>query len=211
MITPCTLIDLNDDGTVNVLDLIDMLLCFGQPAAPGCESEDINGDGVVNVIDLIELLLAFGTTCLEEPPPPSNNLCANRLSIGDGSTLFTTISATTDGPVHATCQDDGQTYNDIWYNYVATCTGTFLVSTCLYPDGGGSSYATDLAVYDGCSCPVSDANLLGCDQINSSFCLIGNGARVEVPVLAGNCYKIRVGGFGPADAGTGQLSISCSP
>jgi hypothetical protein len=44
------------------LDLIDLLLCFGQPAAPGCESEDINGDGTVNVLDLIELLLEFGNT-----------------------------------------------------------------------------------------------------------------------------------------------------
>ncbi len=55
--------DINSDGAVNVLDLIDLLLCFGAPAVPGCESEDINGDGTVNVLDLIELLLAFGTSC----------------------------------------------------------------------------------------------------------------------------------------------------
>ncbi len=55
--------DINSDGTINVLDLIDLLLCFGQPAVPGCESEDINEDGTVNVLDLIELLLAFGTSC----------------------------------------------------------------------------------------------------------------------------------------------------
>ena len=55
--------DVNGDGVVDVLDLIDLLLCFGQPAVPGCEAEDINQDGVVNVLDLIDLLLAFGTTC----------------------------------------------------------------------------------------------------------------------------------------------------
>ncbi len=55
--------DTNGDGAVNVLDLIDLLLCFGQPAVPGCESEDINRDGTVNVLDLIDLLLAFGTSC----------------------------------------------------------------------------------------------------------------------------------------------------
>ena len=54
--------DINGDGTVNVLDLIDLLLCFGQPATPPCVTADINGDGTVNVLDLIELLLAFGTT-----------------------------------------------------------------------------------------------------------------------------------------------------
>ena len=55
--------DVNGDGTIDVLDLIDLLLCFGQPATPGCEAEDVNGDGTVNVLDLIDLLLAFGTAC----------------------------------------------------------------------------------------------------------------------------------------------------
>ncbi|MHC4447231.1 MAG: DNRLRE domain-containing protein [Planctomycetota bacterium] len=55
--------DVNGDGDVNVLDLIDLLLCFGLPAVPGCESEDVNTDGTVNVLDLIDLLLVFGTSC----------------------------------------------------------------------------------------------------------------------------------------------------
>ncbi len=55
--------DTNGDATVNVLDLIDLLLCFGEPAVPGCEAEDLNSDGTVNVLDLIDLLLAFGTAC----------------------------------------------------------------------------------------------------------------------------------------------------
>ena len=55
--------DINNDGVVNVLDLIDLLLCFGQPAVPGCEAEDVNDDGVVNVLDLIDLLLDFGLNC----------------------------------------------------------------------------------------------------------------------------------------------------
>ncbi len=55
--------DINGDGSVNVLDLIDLLLCFGQPAVPGCEVQDINVDGTVDVLDLIQLLRAFGTSC----------------------------------------------------------------------------------------------------------------------------------------------------
>ena len=55
--------DVNGDGVINVLDLIDVLLCFGLPAVPGCEDEDVNRDGVVNVLDLIDVLLAFGTAC----------------------------------------------------------------------------------------------------------------------------------------------------
>ena len=59
----CNPADTNGDGAVNVLDLIDVLLCFGQPAEPGCAAEDINQDGTVNVLDLIDLLLSFGASC----------------------------------------------------------------------------------------------------------------------------------------------------
>ena len=62
VVLPCPT-DVNGDGVTNVLDLIDLLLCFGLPAVPGCESEDVNTDGTVNVLDLIDLLLEFGNTC----------------------------------------------------------------------------------------------------------------------------------------------------
>ena len=49
---------------MNVLDLIELLLCFGQPATPPCDTgQDVNGDGIVNVLDLIDVLLAFGAAC----------------------------------------------------------------------------------------------------------------------------------------------------
>ena len=54
--------DVNGDGAVDVLDLIELLLAFGS-----CESEcslaDFDLSGTVDVLDLIDLLLAFGTTC----------------------------------------------------------------------------------------------------------------------------------------------------
>ncbi len=62
VVQPCP-DDVNGDGTVNTLDLIDVLLCLGQPGIPGCEAKDVNEDGNVNVLDLIDLLLAFGTAC----------------------------------------------------------------------------------------------------------------------------------------------------
>ena len=62
VVLPCPT-DINNDGVTNVLDLISLLLCFGQPAVPACEAEDTNGDGTVNVLDLIALLLQFGQPC----------------------------------------------------------------------------------------------------------------------------------------------------
>ena len=52
--------DVNGDGTINVLDLIDLLLEFGLTL---CSPTDINQDGTTNVLDLIDLLLDFGTSC----------------------------------------------------------------------------------------------------------------------------------------------------
>ncbi len=62
--------DTNGDGTVNVLDLTDLLLCFGQPAIPGCVGQDINGDGTVNVQDLIALMMSFGPRPVAQQAAP---------------------------------------------------------------------------------------------------------------------------------------------
>ncbi len=34
-------------------------------------------------------------------------------------------------------------------------------------------------------------------------------SEVIVPVVAGNCYKIRVGGWNPGDEGTRTLAVTC--
>ena len=57
--------DINDDGAVDHLDLIELLACFGQPAAGGCTPADLNGDAFVNVLDLIALLMSYGAACRE--------------------------------------------------------------------------------------------------------------------------------------------------
>ena len=52
--------DINQDGVVNVLDLIEVLMCYGQPANPPCDTADLDGNGTVNVLDLMGVLLGFG-------------------------------------------------------------------------------------------------------------------------------------------------------
>ena len=50
--------DLDRSGRVDVLDLIDLLLCYGRPA---CDAGDVDRDGNVDVLDLVDLLDAYGT------------------------------------------------------------------------------------------------------------------------------------------------------
>jgi hypothetical protein len=51
--------DVNGDGVVDVLDLLDLLTAWG-PCPPGPCPADVNGDGVVDVLDLLDLLTAWG-------------------------------------------------------------------------------------------------------------------------------------------------------
>jgi hypothetical protein len=51
--------DINDDGTIDGLDLLALLGCWG-PLQPGCECADINNDGTVDGLDLLALLGNWG-------------------------------------------------------------------------------------------------------------------------------------------------------
>ena len=46
--------DVNEDGIVNILDLVAVASGFGENAP------DVNGDGVVNVLDLVAVANQFG-------------------------------------------------------------------------------------------------------------------------------------------------------
>jgi len=135
-------------------------------------------------------------------PPLEYDDCEGAVPISLGDTWFSTMEATTDGPAHGSCQYDGQTYNDIWFEFVSLCSGDLVVSTCDTAD-----YDTDIAVYDGCACPVSDANLLGCNDDDPSCS--GYTSEVVVPVNYLGCYLIRVGGYYDGDRGTGTVSLQC--
>ncbi|MCH2153852.1 MAG: hypothetical protein MK089_10985, partial [Phycisphaerales bacterium] len=93
----------------------------------------------------------------------------------------------------------GQMYGDVWFSYVATCTGTLTVSTCNIVN-----FDTDLVVYQG-----------GCGDLNQISCNgDGNGCAdftsyLQVSVVAGQDYLIRVGGWENGNVGNGSLSIEC--
>lgn len=142
-------------------------------------------------------------------PVPVNDECANAIPIFDGDTPFNTLGASTDGLVHPACAqggDGGVTVNDIWYTYVATCTGTLNLTTCNIAD-----YDTDIVIYNpDWTCPPTSAEVLGCDDDTAGCALFTSD--LSVPVVAGQTYLIRLGGWdAPTDRGTGSIVLTCTP
>ncbi len=140
----------------------------------------------------------------------SSDMCADALPItGTGTFPFDNTTATTDGPLHADCinvGDDAQIAKDVWYCWTSSCTDEVFVRTC-----GQTELDTKLAVYDGCTCPPTDANLLDCGD---DRCGGGNLQSTAVFHAGANRqYLIRLGSYpySPPPGDTGTMTITCGP
>ncbi|MBY0261754.1 MAG: hypothetical protein K2Q20_05390, partial [Phycisphaerales bacterium] len=96
---------------------------------------------------------------------------------------------------------------DLWYTHIPALSGILTVSTC------GSTFDTEVNVYNGGTgiCPGSDATLLACNDDNTAACGANSTqSQVAVPVVAGQPYLIRVGGYdgNTNNFGAGTLTLS---
>jgi hypothetical protein len=123
-----------------------------------------------------------------------NDECSGALPVLDGSNLgFTNASATTSAPAWP-CANGG---NDVWFRYLATCTGLLTVETC----SPGTNYDSSLEAFSG-SC--AGLTSLGCnDDACSSL-----SSRITFSVIQGTTYYLRVGGFGSA-VGAFDVLVNC--
>jgi hypothetical protein len=146
-----------------------------------------------------------GTTCDDvECPDLSNDDCAGAFPIFDGVTEFSTQAATTDGPpLPPTCNEGfGTSFGqDIWYHYTSTCTGEVTFSTC-----NTANFDTRLALYQGCdTCPPEP--LVACNDDGEDCDLFTSELLTDV--TEGQCYALRIGGFGLA-SGSGTILVECA-
>jgi hypothetical protein len=173
-----------------------------------------------------QLIVTGGSPC-DDPnqlcgADPTNDNCVNAIPIFNGTTTFTTVFATTDGPNNTglpggvTCSDSGgtQTVNDIWYRYTANATGLLTISTCAQL-GGSANYDTDLVLYPGNSpCPPLASSTIACnddDTMNPCGQAPPWASTLRANVTSGVSYLLRVGGWNnPTDFGTGVLMVTPS-
>lgn len=152
--------------------------------------------------------VTISTSCSGGVDVVPNDYCHRSTPITDATpddplvVPFDLNGATFECPA-ASCSPTAQ--NDVWYDYTATCSGEATFSTC-----GGNNPNTNIAVYEDCTkCPTvfDNSGFLACNSdFDQSGCV--EPARVELPVVQGQCYKVRIAD----DEGlpvSGNLTITC--
>lgn len=138
---------------------------------------------------------------------PINDECENATPVANGTYSFSTLGATTGLPYHPTDCVGGTAdsmYNDIWYLYTASFTGTAEFSTC-----GTADFDTNIAAYmPGATCPPEVSDLIACSE-DGTGCE-GFTSSITFEVEDGESYLLRIGGWGsgsPGEAGDGNFFI----
>jgi hypothetical protein len=136
---------------------------------------------------------------------PPGDFCATPIALVGNTAAIDNTAATTDGPTETLCDasGDNQVSKDIWYRWVAPCSGSTTVDLCT------ATFDTKLAVY--AACPSSPNTAIVC---NDDACGTGGlRSRVTFAAVGGTAYLIRLGGYQGA-SGTGTLTVTppvCGP
>jgi hypothetical protein len=206
---------------------------FGSGDLPPCgDSADVNDDGVINIADTIYDLVFLFTAGAPPPPPfpscggdptsdyvicdefdscsnpiPSNDECSGALAVFLGPNAISSIGATesadpSPAPGAAECAPFfGENDNDVWYEFIPSSSVIHEFHTCAIP-----GWDTDMVVYEGAcgsltqiACNGDGSGLAGCQPFYS---------RLQVNLVAGVLYTVRIGSWGLGVEGTGTLSIN---
>ena len=133
--------------------------------------------------------------------PPANDDCGGAIDVGEGVIAFTTEGATDSGissSLSCSTSNGPDVTTDIWYRFVAPCTGTFEMSTC------GADFDSRIDVFfnpKGCPSPGQPPYACGDDEC-------GDGAVASSLVVKGQTLFIRVGSSN-GSTGSGELTIDC--
>ena len=181
--------------------------CSNQPCSGCCES--------VCAVDPFCCDTDWDATCVAEAEAtcdcapadiPLNDDCANATVVGLGTFLYTTLCSNPDGPLHpgSPCDNgfgEGGTLGpDIWFLFTSPLCGDVRLSLCdVAPD-----YDTELAVYNSGTCPVTELDLIECN--NDAGCVDPTASEITFAAQAGFSYLVRVGGR-VALSGSGTLTI----
>jgi len=141
-----------------------------------------------------------------------NDICSNADRVSGGAlTIPFDLSGGGDYQTATLgCQDPPSVLpnmqNDVWYDWVAPCTGLVYIETCDRGMPEPQQPNTTMVMYEGCGCPADDSQIIA----DSDACVFGCGLSscIWTNVTEGRCYKIRLGGhYGGTPAGNLKLNV----
>ena len=148
-------------------------------------------------------------------PPIENDDCENAIALDPGYQVVeyntAMLSTSTDGASAAGFCDYGpasdMNFNDIWYTWIPTET------TCVYISTYGLAFSdTRLTIYQGYSCPDDPANIIACVDDEVSPDMSPYEAGLDLNVVAGELYTIRLGTHAASvNLTSGSLRIAPGP
>jgi hypothetical protein len=132
-------------------------------------------------------------------PGSNNDECVNAIPVTLNAGTTTTITGNTAGFTHS-ANDACGAGPDVWYTF------TLSQPEVVFVDTFGSSYDTEVALFNGCGALV----VCNDDAIASDGTFCGNLQSETVAVLAAGTHMIAVSGFG-ANSGAFTLHIQHMP
>src|SRR5262249_28683452 len=127
-------------------------------------------------------------------PLPTNDACANATPVSVESVVNGDLScATTDGSASCTTS-----VKDLWYSYTPSCSHTLHLDTC------NSSFDTVLTLYTG---DCDSLEEIGCNDDVGFSCSNYYSSQLEVPVIVGERYLIRVAAYWTSPGGPFSMAV----
>lgn len=149
---------------------------------------------------------ARGSVVLDlSPPVPNNDQCAGAYGILDGTWNVSTLCAATQGvELSGDCLPGASVpVADVWYAYYPPFDGIAQVSFC---DLSFDAVAAAYPFSEGC--PADSTGQLACASLTQAC---PGSPSLEFPVVGGQAYYLRIGGYagGPIGAtqGTGSFTV----
>lgn len=132
-------------------------------------------------------------------PPPANDDCGSFILSNSGSYTGWTSQAGSDGTASCGSSD---TSPDVWYRYIAQCTGTLEAFLC------NTNFDTVLSAHS--DCPGSIEGELACNDDWAVGSCAATDSFISVPVIKDSDTYLRVSGYNGA-SGEFELTIACRP
>jgi hypothetical protein len=175
--------------------------CVEAHIEPGCD--DASCCTTVCNFDSFCCDVEWDAACVDIATANCDFACSGSTEIFMGDNAIDTTASTADLDLSGLCDPgpygDDILHNVVWYDFTATENGLHLFSTCNI-----ANFDTRIAVLGSCD----PGSVIACLD-DSPGCATFT-TELAVSLVAGETYKVAIGGYAAGDLGTGTLAVSAA-